>query len=124
MFAMYRSRAHRSHNVSKDGTLSGAAIFDTFGIFERDQRLIARTPYTAIWSVAGFDAAPNLSAFSAMVHIISGASHKLFLRLVIGDGAFPKSAKMRQKAPLRSGAIHGGWSSAKTERYHPGRVPS
>jgi hypothetical protein len=46
-------------------------------------------------NVAGLDAAPNLSAFSAMVHMISGASHKLFLSLGIGDGAFPKSAKKR-----------------------------
>jgi hypothetical protein len=49
--------------------------------------------------------ASNLSAFSAMVHMISGASHKLFLRLGIGDGAFPESAKMRQKAPFDR-AIH------------------
>jgi hypothetical protein len=61
--------------------------------------------YTAIRKVAGVVAAPNLSAFSVMVHMISGASHKLFLRLGIGDGAFPKSAKMRQKAPF-DGAIH------------------
>jgi hypothetical protein len=51
-------------------------------------------------NVAGLDAAPNLSAFSAMVHIISGASHKLFVGLGIGDETFPKSAKMRQKAPF------------------------
>ena len=41
---MYRARAHRSRKVSKDCTRSGPAIFDTFGIFERDQRVIARTP--------------------------------------------------------------------------------
>jgi hypothetical protein len=52
-------------------------------------------------NVAGLDAAPNLSAFSAMVHMISGDSHKLFLSLGIGDGAFPKSAKKRQKAPFK-----------------------
>ena len=77
--------------------------------------------YTAIRKVAGVVAAPNLSAFSAMVHMISGASHKLFLRLGIGDGAFPKSAKMRQKAPF-DGAFHrvesaaneptGGWAES------------
>jgi hypothetical protein len=49
--------------------------------------------------------ASNLSAFSAMVHMISGASHKLVLRLGLGDGAFPKRANMRQKAPF-DGAIH------------------
>jgi hypothetical protein len=38
--------------------------------------------------VIGVGAAPNLSAFSTMVQMISGASHKLFLGLEIGDGAF------------------------------------
>jgi hypothetical protein len=61
--------------------------------------------YTAIRKVAGVGPAPTLSAFSAMVHMISGASHKSFLKLGIGDGAFPKSAKMRQKSPF-DGAIH------------------
>ena len=56
--------------------------------------------YMAIRMVTGVGAPPNLSAFSAMVQMISGASHKLFLRLGIGDGAFPKSAKMRQIAPF------------------------
>jgi hypothetical protein len=45
--------------------------------------------YTAIRNFAGIGAARNLSAFSSMVHMISGASYKLFLRLGIGDGAFP-----------------------------------
>ena len=41
---MYRARAHRSRKVSKDCTRSDTAIFDTFGIFECDQRVIAREP--------------------------------------------------------------------------------
>jgi hypothetical protein len=53
-----------------------------------------------IRKVPGLSAAPDLSTFSATVHIISGASYKLFLRLGIGDGAFARSAKMRQKAPF------------------------
>jgi len=40
-----------------------------------------------------------------MVQISSGTSHKLILRLRIGDGAFPRSVKMRQNAPF-DGAIH------------------
>jgi hypothetical protein len=43
IFAMHRASAHRSRKVSKDCTRTGSAIFDTFGIFERDQRVIART---------------------------------------------------------------------------------
>jgi hypothetical protein len=42
-FAMYRARAHRSQKVSIDCTRGGPAIFDTFAIFERDQRVIARS---------------------------------------------------------------------------------
>jgi hypothetical protein len=61
--------------------------------------------FTAIGKVAGLGSAPDLSAFSALVHVISGAIHKSFLRLRIGDGAFPKSARMRQNAPF-DGAIH------------------
>ena len=53
--------------------------------------------YTAIRKVTGRGSSPDLSAFSAMVHIISGASHKLFLRLRIGDGAFPKAPKCARK---------------------------
>ena len=45
------------------------------------------------------------SAFLTMVHISSAERYKLFLRFGIGDGAFAKSAKMRQKAPF-AGAIH------------------
>jgi hypothetical protein len=41
-----------------------------------------------------------------MVHMSSSASHKFFLRVGIGDGAFQKSAKMRQKAPF-GGTIYG-----------------
>ena len=41
---MDRARAHRSQKTSIDCTRSGPAIFDTYGIFERDQRMIARTP--------------------------------------------------------------------------------
>ena len=44
LFAMYCAHAHRSRKVSKDCRRRGPAIFDTFGIFERDQRAIARTP--------------------------------------------------------------------------------
>ena len=54
----------------------------------------------AIRKVAGLGSAPDLSAFSAMVHIISADRYKLFLRLGIGDGALPKCAEMRQKAPF------------------------
>jgi hypothetical protein len=54
----------------------------------------------AIRKVAGLGSAHDLSSFSAVVHIISADCYKLFLRLGIGDGAFPKSAKMRQKAPF------------------------
>ena len=67
--------------------------------------------YRAIRQVVGLGTAPNLSASSAMVHMTSGASHKLCLQLGIGDGAFRKSAKMRQKAPF-GGAIFGGRHSA------------
>jgi hypothetical protein len=56
--------------------------------------------YTANRNVAGLGTAPALSAFSAMVHIISADRYKLLLRLGLGDGALPKSAKMRQKAPF------------------------
>jgi hypothetical protein len=48
----------------------------------------------------GLGIAPVFPPFSAMVHIFSRDRHKLCLRLGIGDGAFPKSAKMRQKAPF------------------------
>jgi hypothetical protein len=44
IFATERARAHRSRKVSKDCTRSGAAIFDTFDIFERVERVNARTP--------------------------------------------------------------------------------
>jgi hypothetical protein len=44
IFAMYQARAHRSRKVSKDCTRGGAAIYDTFGIFERDQCVIAQMP--------------------------------------------------------------------------------
>jgi hypothetical protein len=100
------------------------AIFDTFGIFEYDlgkhvhggERpsqggCTAVVDSTAIRRVAGLGSAPNLSAFSAMVHLRPEDRYKLFLRLGIGDGAFPKSAKMRQKAPF-GGAIHDGRRSA------------
>jgi hypothetical protein len=44
IFAMERSRAHRSRKVGKDCTRGAPAIFDTFATFDRDQRVIARTP--------------------------------------------------------------------------------
>jgi hypothetical protein len=63
--------------------------------------------YTAIRKVTGLGTTPALSDLSAMVHMSSIDRYKLFLRLGIGDGTFPKSAKMRQKAPF-GGAIPGG----------------
>jgi hypothetical protein len=114
IFAMYRSRLLRSQKATKDRTRSGPAIFDTFAIFECDRRVTARTPSPnpiAIRKVAGLGFASSLSAFSAMVQMISAKRYKLLLRLEIGDGALPKSAKKRQKAPF-GGAIHGGRGSA------------
>jgi hypothetical protein len=45
--------------------------------------------------------APAFSAFSAIAQMRSSDRHKLFLGIEIGDEAFPKSAKKRQKAPFR-----------------------
>jgi hypothetical protein len=56
--------------------------------------------FKASRKIASPGTAPALSEFSAMVHIFSSDRYKLSLRLGIGDGAFPKSAKMRQKAPF------------------------
>jgi hypothetical protein len=47
---------------------------------------------------------------------LPGASHKLFQRLGIGDGAFPKCANKRQKAPCR-GKFHGGNRSANEKPF-------
>ena len=41
---MYRVRSHRSWKMTKDGTRGGPAIYDTYGIFEHDQCVIAGTP--------------------------------------------------------------------------------
>ena len=38
---MHQARAHRSRKVSIGGTRSGAATFETFGIFERDRPMPA-----------------------------------------------------------------------------------
>ena len=51
--------------------------------------------------VAGLRFASDLSGFFAMVEVRLAGRYKLFLRLGIGDGTFPRSAKMRQKAPFR-----------------------
>ncbi len=121
IFAMYRARAHRSRKVSKDCTRSGHAIFDTFGIFERDQKRPAQGGMTmavdsmAIRKAAGIGTATALSTFSAIVHNNSADRCKLFLRLGIGDGTFPESAKKRQKAPF-GGATCGGRHSAAIQR--------
>ena len=176
IFAMYRARAHRSQKVTKDCTRSGSAIFDTFGIFGRDQRAIARTPNRQFHcprapkpslvapALIGHQArvicflekpavlpalnAPFVALLSrttdhlasrqapskgrapcarrltmavdlhgdsegrtpgyharsvrvlGLVHMSPKDRYKLLLRLGLGDGAFPKSAKMRQKAPF------------------------
>ncbi len=90
--------------ASKDCTRSGHAIFDTFGIFERDQQRPAQRGMTmavdsmAIRKVTGVGTATALSTFSAIVHNNSADRCKLFLRLGIGDGAFPESAKKRHLA--------------------------
>ncbi len=54
----------------------------------------------AIRKAKGIGTAPALSTFSAIVHNNSADRCKLFLRLGIGDGAFPKSAKKRQITPF------------------------
>ncbi len=76
---MVRTRAHRSRKVGKDCMPNDAAIFDTLGIFERGQTDI-------LVRVFG----------DAMMR--SAERYKLFLRLGTGDGALPKSVRMRRKA--------------------------
>jgi hypothetical protein len=49
--------------------------------------------YMAIRKVGGLGSAP---AFSTMVQMRSENHYKLLRRLGLGDGAFPKGAKMRQ----------------------------
>jgi hypothetical protein len=68
----------------------------------RSHDLVVNTMAIRQFTALGFE-----PAFSAAVHKISADRYKLFVRLGIGDGAFPKSAKMRQKAPF-GGEIHGG----------------
>ena len=60
-----------------------------------------RRHFIANRRVAGLRFASDLSGFFAMVEVRLAGRYKLFLRLGIGDGTFPKSAKMRQKAPFR-----------------------
>ena len=86
IFAKHRARAHRSREVSKDCTRSGPAIFATFAIFERDQRVIARTPSRQ------FHFPNGAKAFSGRDRVdpAPGASD-LFLRKAGGVAGFEDS---------------------------------
>ncbi len=69
IFAKYRARAHRWRKVSKDCTRSCQAIFDTFGIFGRDQQRPAQGGMTmavdsmAIRQARGIGTAPLYPRF-------------------------------------------------------------
>ena len=74
---VYRARAHRSRNLTKGGTRSAPAIYDTFDIFERDQRVIARTPGRQFCcpnakAVSGRDRSDPAPGACDLVHGIAG----------------------------------------------------
>jgi hypothetical protein len=77
--------------------------------------LTTAVDFNANRKIAGLGTAPTLSAFSAMVHINTADRYKLFLRLGIGDGAFPRSAKKRHLA----GAIYGRRHSPQKTQWKP-----
>jgi hypothetical protein len=74
-FAMHRPLAHRSHNFSKDRTRSSPETFDTFAIFECDQRVIVCSPCPALQSFAMAPPAPSSWARSPITRLQDGRFH-------------------------------------------------